>query len=306
MSRLQSILPTNTNSTDTDVEVVVVYRTPKVAHLISVWKEATGKDYENAHRKKIKTSNAAYIEGSIGVPNLPKWLCTGEWTGKMQYDISKIVASQTNPMGVADAFLKSGNNMKVVLADMSGMDDLSNVIVCEILQLPCISDGKVAEAAIMNQRSNPTDLGMTDAELEQVERILRQMDCYYYCGMRDKITVLHAKDEMFTSSQGWNQCCDSPSENVSPLDAYEQLRDLSCRAVGSSLTNLRNTTTIFEKSHQSIDTSVKTARQDLHEGLLESLLLPSFLLTTSFLLLTLVMICIRKCMKVRCGQSIKH
>jgi hypothetical protein len=280
MSRLQSILPTNNNSTTdiVQVQVVVMYRTPKSSHLISVWKQQTAKDVQNRFRKKIpKSTNAAPIRsGSVPVPTLAEWLCTGQWRGKMQYDVPNLIASQTNPMGVADTFLKSrGNNMTVFLADMmSGMDDLSQGIVCEILQLPsCNSDGKVAaaEAEIKNQRSNPTHLGMTDAELEQVERILRKMDCYYYCGMlRDKITVLHAKDEMLTSSQGWNQCCDRPSENLSPSEAYKQLHGLACRSAegSSSLPNPRNnnTTVFFEKRHQSTDnTSDKKEEQELQQ-----------------------------------------
>jgi hypothetical protein len=198
---------------------------------------------------------------------------------------------------------------------------------------------KVVEAEIMNQKSNLTDLGMPDAELEQVERILRKMDCYYYCGIRDKITVLHAKDEMLTSSQGWNQCCDMPSENLSPSEAYKQLQELACRSgEGSSLPNPRNNATISEKRHQpSTNTSDKKEEQqelqpdalDLTEptGLLlnerisaekvmakptedlllvggsdgmKSLLLPSFVM--SFLALTLLIYRLQKGMK-RCRNS---
>jgi hypothetical protein len=73
---------------------------------------------------------------------------------------------------------------------------------------------------------------MSDTEIYQVEVILRKMDCYYYCGIRDEITVLHAQDEMFTSPLGWKQCCESSSNNLSPSEAYKQLRELSCRVSG--------------------------------------------------------------------------
>jgi hypothetical protein len=142
-------------------------------------------------------------------------------------------------MGLADAFVRYGN-VNATIGDMSGMADVPNTVACELLQIPCTNDGNIVgrptkKSVVLNRRSNPTELGMTDGDLEEAEEVLRRMDCYYYCGLRDSITVLYATDDMFTESEGWNKCCESPESFLTPSAAYIMLKNLGCRASGKGV-----------------------------------------------------------------------
>lgn len=90
------------------------------------------------------------------------------------------------------------------------MADVSNTVACEVLQISCTNDRNIVgrsikKSMVRNKRSNPTELGMADGDLEEAEEFLHRMDCYYYCGLKDNLTVLHAKDERFTESEEWNK-----------------------------------------------------------------------------------------------------
>jgi hypothetical protein len=130
-----------------------MYRTPRSSHLISAWKQQIAmKGSGYPVRTKIQIHNNTENMESKVAPTLSEFLCTGEWRGRMQYHLHALLASQINPMGVADTFLRKGN-MQVIIGDMAGMDDLPNVVACDILQIPsCNPDGKVQEAKIHNQR----------------------------------------------------------------------------------------------------------------------------------------------------------
>lgn len=111
----------------------------------------------------------------------------------MGFHLETILAAQTNPLGVAHVFHHYGS-MTVSVADMSGIDDLPNTFACEILNVPCTDDGKVVgtednKALKLGKRSNPTTLGFNNDEMKHVEEILRRIDCYYYCELRDDIVV---------------------------------------------------------------------------------------------------------------------
>merc|ERR1712129_98781 len=54
------------------------------------------------------------------------------------------------------------------------------------------------------------------------------MDCYYYCQLKDKLNILNATSEMFTQSNGWNNCCVTPENTYTSLEAYWKLKNLAC------------------------------------------------------------------------------
>lgn len=153
----------------------------------------------------------------------------------MEFHVKKILAAQLSPMGIASAFLRHGN-MSVIMGDMSNMPDISNTIACEVLKVPCTDQGKVLgfnkTAKVRNQRSNPVELGLNPEQLKEVEEVLRKMDCFYYCDLRDNLDVLHANDTMFTNKDGWNDCCASPETFLSPSQAYDKLKMIGCRESG--------------------------------------------------------------------------
>jgi uncharacterized protein (DUF2164 family) len=217
---------------ETDMSVAVMYRTPRSTHLVSAWKQQMAMAKRSPPKTNLPWRVALETKFKSKPPSLAEWLCTGQWEGRVEFDVETIIAAQINAMGVADAFIRHGN-MTATMGDMSDMDDVPSTVVCEVLKIPCTEDGKVKkrESKVLNQRSNPTELGMNDAEMVKVEEIIRRMDCFYYCnGLKDSLTVLRAKDEMFTNSAGWNNCCESPASFLDPSAAYRELKSLGCKA----------------------------------------------------------------------------
>lgn len=241
--RLMQLIPSDV----TDMTAVVMYRTPRSSHLISAWKQqlamAKRKGGGGGHvwRRLLEAPDGAKKKKTKKqpAPSLAEWLCTSWWPGRMEFYVETILAAQINPMGVAHAFHEYGN-MSIVVGDMSGMSDLSNTIACEVLQVPCTTEGKIVgftkkTSKVLNQRDAPVSIGLSDEELQEVEEVLRRMDCYYYCGtLRGNITILHANDSMFTNKEGWNDCCTVPETWLSPAQAYAQLQSLGCKASGMS------------------------------------------------------------------------
>lgn len=174
--------------------------------------------------------------GTDDAPSLSKWLCHGQWGGSVGigFNVQEILASQANPIGIANAFATfAGWNVTIV--DMSGIEDLPNTVACEILGVPCTNNNKVVgyeneDVLTLAKRSNPTSLGFSSEDMNEVEDILRMMDCYYYCELRDNISILHGTDEMFVEQQGWKDCCKAPEKWLPPAQAYEMLRNLGCRS----------------------------------------------------------------------------
>lgn len=253
--RLYSIFPQKIDPFR-DMTAVVMYRTPRSSHLISAWKQQLAMGKRKRGRQGVwraplqKEANRKYKKQP---PSLSEWLCTGEWQGKVKFHMDKILAAQLAPMSVASAFSKFGNT-SVVIGDMSGMEDISNAVACEVLQVPCTNEGMVVgynkTRKVLNQRSNPVELGLNKKEIEQVEDILRRMDCYHYCELRPHVTILHANDSMFTEEEGWNDCCSSPEAFLSPSQALEKIQNIGCRASDLQLNSSRTQPT---STHQHVD-----------------------------------------------------
>ena len=236
--RLSSILPNNA-----DMQVAVMYRTPRASHLVSAWKQQLAMAERGIEAKIWRTKLVVENKTSTTTttteppPTLAEWLCHGEWNRQMSFNVDKIISAQVNPMGIAYAFLKYGNNVNVTIADMSGIEDLPNAVACEILDVPCTDNGKVVgledeEVLMLFQRDDTVELRLSHEEMIEVEDVLRRMDCYYYCALRGNVTILHAKDEMFTKKEGWKDCCMAPEKFLSALEANDKLKGIGCLASG--------------------------------------------------------------------------
>ena len=252
--RFSSLLPQNVTA-----QVVVMYRTPRTSHLVSAWKQQLAMAEKGNHGTPWRFSLENDGSRPKDKPTLAQWLCTGQWEGQMGFHVETILAAQTNPLGVAHAFHHYGN-MTVSVADMSGIDDLPNMVACEILNVPCTDNGKALgtennEALVLGKRSNPTTLGFGEDEMNVAEQILRRMDCYYYCDVRDHITILHGSDEMFTEKDGWKRCCEMPENFLSPSQAFEKLKEMGCRAV--SMTTVDTRTKLKESNNTFANSSVR-------------------------------------------------
>jgi hypothetical protein len=92
-----------------------------------------------------------------------------------------------------------------------------------------------AESAYKNHKSDGVELGMSDSHLAEAEKLIRDMDCYYYCLLGGSVNVLHASDEVFMDGKmSWETCCQRNKKQSEETDGRwmaGQLIQLGCRAV---------------------------------------------------------------------------
>ena len=244
IGRLISWLPKT--STKESVEAVVMYRSPRSAHLISAWKQQVqfrmasstlpwrkSLDKQKQSRKKFGDA-----------PTLAEWLCLAEYPHAMKYNIETILAAQLNPFGVAHAYSKHGD-VDVSLMDMSGVPDgdVPSSVVCDVLGLPCknnkLAAGQTTESSKKNHKKEKVELGLTDEHLAEAEEIIRDADCHYYCLLGEKVKVFHGSDKTFVDERSWESCCQRSQKKEVKTDGKwmaEKLIELGCRALEQSRT----------------------------------------------------------------------
>jgi hypothetical protein len=249
IGRLIDWLPTDAQS---NVEVVVMYRSPRASHLVSAWKQ-------QVQFRKTSTTlpwRESLVDGKpksrkkFGEPpTLAEWLCYATYTGAMKYDVETILSAQLNPFGVAYAY-NSHAAVNVTFIDMTGVPegDVPSSVTCDILGLPC-QDGKLAagqetESVQKNHRSESTELGM---DLTEAEEIIRDMDCHYYCLLGENgVKVLHGKDEVFQDGKmSWEKCCQRSKKKEEETNGKwmaKKLIDLGCHAIAESKTTVTDHT----------------------------------------------------------------
>ena len=205
IGELLSVMPPDYESA---VTVVVTYRSPRLAQLVSIWKQIT-QTREAFHSLSFKD----FI---------------------LDNRFNNIHAMDT--MRLVKTFLDRKEGFDVVLIDLAGMKEeglhMYQVIACELMGEPCDSNtmdpDKIAnkptiiEYLTKNQskRSIEGDVRATAEQLREISDVLMAYDC----GFQDlllkmngngnksgRLTVLY--DDIFT--QNMNRCSDLPE----PLDA---------------------------------------------------------------------------------------
>jgi hypothetical protein len=144
------------------LDIVVNYRTPRHEHWLSIWKQLSG-----------------------GSSPYRGFVCQG--TKPWEH-----LETQGNPLAIVHELLGSlgGNvnvntNWNVTLIDMGGVQrdglDISHVVACEVLGVPCDDNGWVQglEHTSMHANNRSGDPGLTNVQLDELEWILRQRDCSY-------------------------------------------------------------------------------------------------------------------------------
>ena len=200
-------------------------------------------------------------------PTMAEWMCTGVWSGVLEYNMTLQLTTWINPWGLAYALQKHAG-AKVTLVDMAGVvnQDIPSVVACDVLKLPCrdvvvnannetttvrqldVVDFDYAKVANANSAPGPT--GFNDDELAQAEQLLRQIDCYYFCELGKVATmegnnnhdenafrVLYPTDRIFDGGvrKGWQSCCQQTAtgQQYGSLDGTamaNRLRNHACRA----------------------------------------------------------------------------
>lgn len=176
MDTILSILPWNSSKTTRklnpdDVEVVLVHRTPRVKHLISVWhQERIGKESFRSYLMRRVLPHARYMDA----------------------------------LGVAQQFLR--RNFRTTILDLNGVTETygnrtntCHVIACDILQTEkCTDDTHRLKSLAskphldisdrpQNERSNKGAMDVTARELDVIDNIMTEYDC----GFRDSLVRFH-------------------------------------------------------------------------------------------------------------------
>ena len=222
IDRLVQYMPFNYTSFDNDVAikrqnndgrdlinkkmtVVVTYRVPRIKHLISIWRE-TRKKNQSFQQWIVKTKNTL---GAI------------------------------DSLGLVEKFLNKGLN--VVIADISGITnsgyDISNVIACEILQVPCTDQNQVKGSSpplVMNTKHNfKGTIDLSDEQLDLMDQVMKDFDCKY----KTMLKTSNNKDERLkllypTELMDIMDSCDDKKHP--PTDRLGMKKHLVCIAKGNN------------------------------------------------------------------------
>jgi len=146
------------------VDIVLNYRTTRVDHLISNWKQ--DRDEKGAPS------------------NFHKWLCSNKYVDNLQD------GKGLDVFGRAQLFLDEG--WRVILVDLGGVErdvlDVSHVIACNVLRVPCSENGDIQGYSKSKQQSKDKlgkqnqregDTNITLHQYNGLDTILRQRDCLY-------------------------------------------------------------------------------------------------------------------------------
>ena len=161
--------------------------------------------------------------------------------------------------------------------DMSGVvdGDVPSVLACDILPLPCIvvndtlanQQGmgggrridlqgwgqKLANSLpkVANKKESPTKSSLSTMETVEMERILREMDCYFYCKLGKEhphqLTIMYPFDSLFAGGPkaSLDACCQQVERQNQQygkpiiLDGHvmaRRLQEVACRNHGHNQT----------------------------------------------------------------------
>jgi hypothetical protein len=216
----ENVFSTFKNWTDDNAvpEVVVQYRSPRMSHLISIWKQQT----------QVK-GKATYGY------SFRDWICSGDPSVNVR------LGRLANPLGLVEPLVHK-YQLPTYLMDMGGIQnqgkDISHVFGCDILRVNCTQDGRWIvglEGEIIRQNSRKGDPQLSAEQKEQLEHVFTQRDCTYYDELHDH-PLLH----ILYRHQLWKDDCSSVTpeprfrENVTTMVSRMQ-QIMQCPGVESLL-----------------------------------------------------------------------
>ncbi len=136
------------------ITAVIMYRTPKINHLVSIWHENCNKATD---------------------PKFYEWITTSENT-----------FGPVDSLGMVDLMLKE-TNWKIVLIDLNlaRLDgwDISNFVACKVMGEDCVNKAlrglNGAEPVVKNVRRYDRDPNVPNITLDEMDSVLRSYDCNY-------------------------------------------------------------------------------------------------------------------------------
>jgi hypothetical protein len=137
-----------------DVTAVVMYRTPKINHLLSIW-------HENCNKQSD--------------PKFYEWITTTSNT-----------FGPIDSLGMVDMMLKETNwNIVLIDLNMVRLDDwdISNFVACKVLGEDCANKTlkglNGAKPVVKNVRKNDRDPNVPNRTLDEIDAVLKSYDCNY-------------------------------------------------------------------------------------------------------------------------------
>ena len=190
------------------VTVVVMYRTPKSKHLISMW-------HENCNQPR--PDNKFY-----------EWITTTENT-----------LGALDALGMVELFLNE-TNWNVALIDLNGLRkdnfDISNFVACKVLGEDCV--GKIpiclkgSEPVVANVRGDKRPPNVPNKTIDEMDVILKNYDCNYQHLLGEGAVNKRLKVYYPEGLQEIMRSCQLLSENGYPRSREkmrEQLKEIALK-----------------------------------------------------------------------------
>jgi len=184
-----------------DITVVVVYRAPRIDHLVSLWKQVAWKGRKDTFFYFI--TETLRKESS-------------------QYHI-------IDSLGIVNEFLNRG--LKVEIIDSAGVAirgyDLTNVFACDILKVPCLAKKEVigSKGPLKTANTKPTEsdlLNVTKTQLDMMDHVIKTFDCAHSNLLKHENLTIHYANVLVKNFGGCSLNTNI-TEKVPYLARYEKL-----------------------------------------------------------------------------------
>jgi hypothetical protein len=238
------------NWTNATPEVVIMYRSPRMSHLISIWKQATqAREHKELHKYSFRD-----------------FVCSPEVQETVEVQLSLFA----NPLGLAQSAV--GEEFPTYLLDMGGLDgqDVSHAFGCDILKVNCSDsngDGQSwmegLQGVTFHKNSRKGDPNVTETELLALENVFSQRDCTY----RDELHN-HPLFTVVRQRHLWEHCATStstitapkvfPQDNNVTYMLHQMRAILGCAATTTTTTTTTTTNAISSKNTTRNDTKMTT------------------------------------------------
>lgn len=159
--------------TNTTPEIAIVYRSPRVSHFVSIWKQQTQVWHKEFYQYSFR-----------------EWMCRPE----SQLKVLERLDVVANPLGVAYTSLRY---WPTILVDTSGFlpgQDISHVFGCDVLNVPCHGRWiQGLEEKVIHKNTKKADPNLTRAEQSALEQIFFERDCAFFKELHNhsRLTIVH-------------------------------------------------------------------------------------------------------------------
>eukprot|EP00980_Cylindrotheca_fusiformis_P015158 scaffold4189_cov86-Cylindrotheca_fusiformis.AAC.3 len=148
------------------VEVALQSRSPRIDHLVSIWKQQT------------------QVKGKLTFGwSFRRYMCSETTTKSANTRLRRF----TNPIGLAHDIVYRYKKLPVHVMDMKGATqlgiDVCHGFACSIMKVNCTKGGKWVrglEGKTVHVNSKKRESGLTREQMEQMEALYQQRDCEYY------------------------------------------------------------------------------------------------------------------------------